>query len=136
MAYQSYIINYSRVCWFRKIIFQSFCEYIRIIKCSKEEISKFLSYISNNPRAFSVDKKETFVEKRQRIADMAKEIGILHIVMSFLVSFWSAPQQLYRSDHWRKQSNYNKKSQSAFKKVYRVIKRIIRGWLYRCGGSG
>jgi len=65
---------------------QTACEFILTTKCSKEERAKFFACISNNPKAFSIDKKETFVEKRQRMADMAKEIGIETPILFHLVS--------------------------------------------------
>ena len=55
---------------------QTICEFLLATRCSDTERSRFFSYICGHPKAFSTDKKETFVEKRQRIADMAKEIGI------------------------------------------------------------
>lgn len=45
----------------------SFCEYLLSIKCSEDEMLTFLSFISNNPEAFSVFGKETFPEKYRRI---------------------------------------------------------------------
>ena len=55
---------------------RSFCEYLLSIKCSREEIVTFLSYISRNPEAFATSKKETFSEKYNRIIEMADKIGV------------------------------------------------------------
>jgi len=67
---------------------RSVCEFILATKCSEEDRLKFFSFISNNPRVLSVeiDKKETFVEKRQRMADIAKEAGIEPSILFHLVS--------------------------------------------------
>jgi len=62
------------------------CEFILATRCSDEERLKFFSFLSNNPRALSIDRKETFVEKRQRIAGMAKEMGIEPPILFHLVS--------------------------------------------------
>jgi len=65
---------------------RSVCEFILATKCSDEERVKFFSFISNNPRALATDKKETFVEKRQRMVDMAKEINIEPPILFHLMS--------------------------------------------------
>ena len=65
---------------------RTFCEYILATKDTEEERLKFLSFISSNPRAFSTDKKETFIEKRQRISNIAKEIGIADSIIFRLLS--------------------------------------------------
>jgi len=65
---------------------RSVCEFILATKCSEEERLKFFSFLPNHPTALSTDKKETFVEKRRRIADIAKEMGIEPSVLFHLMS--------------------------------------------------
>ncbi|MFQ6121790.1 MAG: hypothetical protein ACE5LA_01850 [Dehalococcoidales bacterium] len=65
---------------------RTLCEFILATKCSDEERVKFFSYISSHPKAFTTVKKETFIEKRQRIADVAKEMGIEASMSFHLVS--------------------------------------------------
>lgn len=65
---------------------RGFCEFILATRCSEEERLQFLSSISSSPRALSTDGKETFAEKRQRIAAIAKEMGIEPLILFHLVS--------------------------------------------------
>ena len=65
---------------------QKICEFILVTKCSNEERLKFLSSVSSCPRALSTDRKETFAEKRQRIANLAKEMGIEPAILFHLVT--------------------------------------------------
>ena len=55
---------------------RAFSEFLHSVKGSTSEITRFLNFIKNSPEAFSSMEKETFLEKRQRIAGIAERTGL------------------------------------------------------------
>lgn len=62
------------------------CQFILATRCSEEERLKFLSAIYRNPKVLSIDRKESFAGKRQRIAGIAKGMGIEPPILFHLLS--------------------------------------------------
>ena len=53
-----------------------FSEFLHLVRGPDAEVAKFLDFLRNCPGAFCPSEKETFLQKRQRIAGIAGRAGL------------------------------------------------------------